>query len=168
LYALIEALALPKSPPCRRRKNRDKDGAPCLGLLRRTTRSWRRLCVAGPGTVSGKTLTVLGVGSVVIQADQAGNASFSAAPPVQHMLIVNKATTSTALAVSAAVVKVNTNVTFTAAVSSPGLPATDRNDYVFRWRDAVCAGSRERIGSGYLQHDFVGAGGALDYGSVFG
>jgi hypothetical protein len=79
--------------------------------------------VSGPGTVSGKTLTVLGVGSVVIQADQAGNASFSAAPPVQRMLIVNKATTSTALAVSAAVVKVNTSVTFTAAVSSPGLPA---------------------------------------------
>jgi len=78
--------------------------------------------ISGPGAVSGTTLTVRGVGSVVIQADQAGNASFSAAPAVRRTLVVNPATTTTALVTSAATVSVNANLTLTASVSSPGLP----------------------------------------------
>jgi len=77
--------------------------------------------VSGPGTVSGTTLTVRGVGSVLIQADQAGNASFSPAPPVQRTVVVNPGATTTALAASITRVNVNTNVTFTAGVRAPAL-----------------------------------------------
>jgi sugar lactone lactonase YvrE len=45
----------------------------------------------GTGTISGSTLTVTGVGTLVIDANQAGNASYSAAPQVQRTLVVNQA-----------------------------------------------------------------------------
>jgi hypothetical protein len=47
--------------------------------------------VSGPGSLSGNTLTVLGGGSIVVQADQAGNANYAAATAVQQTLTVNKA-----------------------------------------------------------------------------
>jgi hypothetical protein len=47
--------------------------------------------VSGPGTISGNTLTVTGAGSVVVRADQAGNANYLAAPAVQQTLTVNQA-----------------------------------------------------------------------------
>jgi parallel beta-helix repeat protein len=40
--------------------------------------------VSGPATVSGAVLTYTGVGSVVVEADQAGNASYATAPAVQQ------------------------------------------------------------------------------------
>jgi hypothetical protein len=48
--------------------------------------------VSGPGSVSGNTLTVLGVGSIVVEADQAGNANCNAATAVQQTVAVNTAT----------------------------------------------------------------------------
>jgi len=78
--------------------------------------------VSGPATVSGTTLTIRGAGSVVIQADQSGNAGFTVATPVQQTLVVNKASTSTALVTSASRVNVNANVTLTASVRASGLP----------------------------------------------
>jgi len=48
--------------------------------------------ISGPGTVSGNTLTVTGAGSIVIEVNQAGNSTYSAAPPVQQSLTVNQAT----------------------------------------------------------------------------
>jgi hypothetical protein len=45
----------------------------------------------GSGTINGTTLTITGAGTITIQADQAGNASFNPAPPVQQTLTVNKA-----------------------------------------------------------------------------
>ena len=47
--------------------------------------------ISGPGTVSGSTLTVNAVGTIVIEADQPGNGSYSAAPPVQQTLTVSQA-----------------------------------------------------------------------------
>ncbi|OWK43984.1 YDG domain-containing protein [Fimbriiglobus ruber] len=47
--------------------------------------------VSGPATVSGNVLTVTGIGSVVIQATQAGDADFTAATAVQQTLVVNAA-----------------------------------------------------------------------------
>ncbi|OWK46921.1 hypothetical protein FRUB_00620 [Fimbriiglobus ruber] len=44
--------------------------------------------VSGPGTVNGSTLTVTGVGDIVVQADQAGNVNYTAAPSVQQTLVV--------------------------------------------------------------------------------
>ena len=47
--------------------------------------------VSGPATVSGSYLSLTGAGTVVVQADQAGNASYLAAPPVQQTFTVAKA-----------------------------------------------------------------------------
>ena len=46
---------------------------------------------SGPATVNGSTLTVTGVGTVVITASQSGNASYSAAPQAQRTIVVNQA-----------------------------------------------------------------------------
>ena len=43
-------------------------------------------------TVSGNTLTIVGAGSVTITANQAGNATYAAATPVDQFLIVNPIT----------------------------------------------------------------------------
>ena len=79
--------------------------------------------VSGPASVSGKTLTVQAAGRVVIQADQAGNAGYSPAAPVQRTLTVNPASTTLLLAASATSVGANANVTFTAGLTAPNLPA---------------------------------------------
>jgi RHS repeat-associated protein len=47
--------------------------------------------VSGPGSVSGSTLTITGVGTVVVSASQAGNANYAAAQ-VTHSIVVNPAT----------------------------------------------------------------------------
>jgi large repetitive protein len=44
--------------------------------------------VIGPATISGSTLTYIGPGTVVVEADQAGNTTYSAAVPVQHTILV--------------------------------------------------------------------------------
>jgi RHS repeat-associated protein len=48
--------------------------------------------VSGPGTVSGSTLTITGVGTVVVAANQAGNTYYSAAPQVTQSVVVNYST----------------------------------------------------------------------------
>jgi hypothetical protein len=45
--------------------------------------------VSGPGTVSGSTLTITGVGTVVVAANQAGNANYAAATQVTQSIVVN-------------------------------------------------------------------------------
>ena len=79
--------------------------------------------ISGPATVSGATLTITGAGNVVVQADQAGNSSYQAAPAVQQTLVVGKAASALALATSSPSVQVGASVTFTATVTSPNLPA---------------------------------------------
>jgi sugar lactone lactonase YvrE len=48
--------------------------------------------VSGPGVVSGSTLTVTGVGTIVIAANQAGNSAYAAAPQVRQSIVVARAT----------------------------------------------------------------------------
>ncbi|MGB8259980.1 MAG: MBG domain-containing protein [Terracidiphilus sp.] len=48
--------------------------------------------VSGPARVSGKTLTITGAGTVVIAANQAGSANYSAAAQVTQTVVVNQAT----------------------------------------------------------------------------
>jgi len=45
--------------------------------------------VSGPGTVSGSTLTITGVGTVVVAANQAGNANYAAATQMTQSIVVN-------------------------------------------------------------------------------
>jgi hypothetical protein len=47
--------------------------------------------VSGPASISGNTLTISGVGTVVVAANQAGNASYAAAPQVTQSIVVNQA-----------------------------------------------------------------------------
>ncbi len=47
--------------------------------------------VSGPGTVSGRTLTITGAGSIVVRATQAGNDNYLAAEAVQRTITVAKA-----------------------------------------------------------------------------
>jgi hypothetical protein len=45
--------------------------------------------VSGPGTVSGSTLTITGVGTVVVAVNQAGNTNYAAATQVTQSIVVN-------------------------------------------------------------------------------
>ncbi len=45
--------------------------------------------VSGPGTVSSGKLTVTGIGTVVVAANQAGNANYAAATQVTHSVVVS-------------------------------------------------------------------------------
>jgi hypothetical protein len=46
----------------------------------------------GPATISGSVLTITGAGLVTVTANQAGDATYSAAPPASQSFMVNKAT----------------------------------------------------------------------------
>ncbi len=46
--------------------------------------------VSGSGTISGNILTITGVGTVVVAADQAGNADYAAAKEVTHNIVVKQ------------------------------------------------------------------------------
>ncbi len=69
---------------------------------------------AGAGILSGNTLTILGVGSIVIDANQSGNNDYSAATQVQRTLVVSNGTTLTVTAANASRVYGAANPTFTA------------------------------------------------------
>jgi hypothetical protein len=47
--------------------------------------------VSGPATISGNTVTITGVGTVSIEASQAGNITYAAATPVTQSVTINKA-----------------------------------------------------------------------------
>ena len=48
--------------------------------------------LSGPGTINGSTLSITGAGTIVIAADQAGNADYAPAAEVQQSVVVNQAT----------------------------------------------------------------------------
>ena len=48
----------------------------------------------GTGTISGTTLTITSAGTLVIDANQAGNSNYKSAAQVQRTIVVNKATAS--------------------------------------------------------------------------
>jgi hypothetical protein len=76
--------------------------------------------VSGPGTVSGSTLTITGVGTVVIAANQAGNTNYAAATQVTETIAVNIGNTLIGLTATASPVFLQNPVTLTATLSSPG------------------------------------------------
>jgi hypothetical protein len=62
--------------------------------------------ITGPAKVNGNTLTITGAGSVVVTANQAGNANYAAAAPVSQTIAVAKATLT--------VIATNVSVTYDA------------------------------------------------------
>ncbi|MGD0507013.1 MAG: VCBS repeat-containing protein [Terriglobales bacterium] len=84
--------------------------------------------ISGPGSLSGNTLTITDVGSIVVEADQAGNANYLAAPSVQIAISVVTAdftvvpassmpTTVPAGQTATVPVTINAAVGFTATIS---------------------------------------------------
>src|SRR5580698_3633284 len=71
---------------------------------------------SGPGSVSGSTLTVNGSGTIVVEADQAGNSNWAPAPPVTDSIVVNQATL-TVTANNATITAGSPLPTFTASYS---------------------------------------------------
>ena len=73
-----------------------------------------------PATVSGSTLTITGVDSVVITASQAGNADYAAAPAAHQTIVVSPGTATGKLTSSAASVTYGASVTLTATFTGSG------------------------------------------------
>jgi len=84
----------------------------------------------GPATVNGGTLTITGAGTVVVTANQAGNASYAAAPPASQTISVAKATLT--------VTATNASVAYNAALPKLAYTATG---YVNGGSSAVLTGS---------------------------
>ena len=59
--------------------------------------------LSGPATVSGNILTITGAGTVIVAANQPGNADYLAAPQVTTTIVVNKATPTLTWATPAAI-----------------------------------------------------------------
>jgi Bacterial Ig-like domain (group 3)/MBG domain (YGX type)/PQQ enzyme repeat len=77
---------------------------------------------SGPAVIAAGTVTLTGVGTVVLQAAQAGNADYSAATATQSFQVTGAATTTTLTGPASAAV--GDSVTLTATVASAaGVPA---------------------------------------------
>jgi len=73
--------------------------------------------VSGPGTISGSTLTITGPGTVVVAANQAGNADYAAATQVTKSIVITSAVSIT-VAPSSAALSAGQVQQFTATVSN--------------------------------------------------
>jgi hypothetical protein len=80
--------------------------------------------LSGPAKVSASTLTIIGAGTVIVAANQAGNSDYAAAPEVTQTVMVNKATPVIALASSASSIAISKAVTFTATLTGSGANPT--------------------------------------------
>jgi hypothetical protein len=78
----------------------------------------------GPATLSGTRLTITGVGTVVVTANQAGNADYSAAPAVIQSITVNPATPAAALTSSVNPASYGGSVILTATLTGSGVKPT--------------------------------------------
>jgi CSLREA domain-containing protein len=81
--------------------------------------------LSGPATVSGNTLTITGVGLIVVAANQSGNADYFPAPQVAQTIVVNKGTLSLTLGVAPASPVYGTLVTFTGSPAPAGSTSTE-------------------------------------------
>jgi len=80
--------------------------------------------VTGPATVSGTTLTITGAGTVVVTANQNGNADYAAATPVSQTITVNKATQAITFKPLATTQTYGVKPFALSANASSGLPVT--------------------------------------------
>jgi hypothetical protein len=80
--------------------------------------------LSGPGTISGSTLTITGVGTVVVTASQAGNATYAAAPQVTHSIVVSQPSQTIAFTAPASPVTYGVSPIALTATASSGLAVT--------------------------------------------
>jgi len=74
--------------------------------------------LSGSAIVSGTTLTITGAGNVVVAADEAGNANYSAAPEVTQTVVVYKLTTSATLSAAPTTLFIKNPITLTVNMST--------------------------------------------------
>ncbi len=86
--------------------------------------------ISGPATLTGNVLTITGSGSVVVEADQSGNAAFAPAPPVQDTVVVNALNQTVSFTTNAPASAVFNSSFTVAATASSGLPITYSSDGV--------------------------------------
>lgn len=86
--------------------------------------------ISGPATLTGNVLTITGSGSVVVEADQSGNAAYAPAPPVQDTIVVNALTQTVSFTTNAPASAVFNSSFTVAATASSGLPITYSSDGV--------------------------------------
>jgi uncharacterized membrane protein len=109
--------------------------------------------VSGPATLSGNTVTLTGVGTVIVRASQAGNATYAAAASVDRSFSVGKATasvtlgslaqsfTGSALSATATTVPSGLTVTFTYNASSTAPANAGNYTVVATVNDSLYQGS---------------------------
>jgi streptogramin lyase len=74
--------------------------------------------VSGPATVAGSTLTITGAGTVVVAANQAGNASYAAAPQVTQTIVIKLGSQTISFPAITATEYAGTQMTLSATASS--------------------------------------------------
>jgi hypothetical protein len=77
--------------------------------------------LSGPGYISGNSLNVTGAGTIVVAANQAGNADYSAAPQVTQAVVVNKSGSGQGYTLSWST---PSNITYGTPLSTTQLDAT--------------------------------------------
>jgi len=84
---------------------------------------------SGPAMVNSNLLTITGAGTVVVAADQAGNAVYSAAPQVIQTLTVTAATTALALSSTPGpgTIPLGTSITLQATLSPSAIGTANTN-----------------------------------------
>ena len=80
--------------------------------------------LSGPATLTGSTVTITGVGPVVIAANQPGNQNYLAASQVSHTIVVNKGLPALTMTASQNPVFIRNPVTLTATVASSAATPT--------------------------------------------
>jgi hypothetical protein len=72
----------------------------------------------GTGTISGNTLTITGAGTIVIDANQAGNSTYAAASQVQRSIVVNAAIPAAPTGLTAAAGNATVGLSWTAVTGA--------------------------------------------------
>ena len=80
--------------------------------------------LSGPGMVNGRILTITGVGTITVAANQSGNADYAAAPQVTQRVGVNTAATTLTLSAAPANPAYGAPVTFTGIITPVPAGAT--------------------------------------------
>jgi hypothetical protein len=109
--------------------------------------------VSGPGSLSGtnsSTLTITGVGTVVIAANQAAGGNYGAATQVERSIVVNPITSTTTVTSSLNPSPVGQTVTFTATVT----PSTATGTVQFSL-DGVNQGTAPTVTTGSTTYSVI-------------
>ena len=80
--------------------------------------------LSGPASISGNILTITGVGTVVVAADQAGDADYAAAREVTHRIVVKQIEQTISFTAPTSPVTYGVAPITLSATASSGLPVT--------------------------------------------